>query len=234
MMSIAAFQEKCAARNIQAEILTAQQWNIAACKSCGICFQKGYCQQEQYDGLGKLKEKLLCADCIVLASPVYAGTVSGDMKILIDRLAAWLHTMPLIGKTAVVLSTSDSNHGQGAVSYMRQIIETMGAVLLCQKNVFIHYGDVLLGDSDGMRHVLEEIAEKMKFGMEKAVKPTAAQEDYFQMQLRQYERFRQFGKKYPAYCIAEEQIWEQQGYFEADSMMELIERKRKDNGKMLV
>ena len=156
------------------------------------------------------------------------------MKILIDRLSGWLHTMPLIGKTAVVLSTADSNHGDGAVSYMRQIIETMGAVVLCQKNVFIHYGPVLLGDLNGMNPVLQEIAEKMKFGMENPVKPTAAQEDYFKMQSRLYEQFRQFGKKYPAFRIAEEQIWEQQGYFKTASMAELIERKRKNYGKVLV
>lgn len=233
-MSMEALRAQCSDTVIQTEILTANQWHVEACQSCNICFQEGRCVQEQRDGLGKIKEKLLRADCIIFASPVYAGTVSGDMKILIDRLSGWLHTMPLIGKTAVVLSTADSNHGDGAVLYMRQIIETMGAVVLCQKNVFIHYGPVRLGDLNGMKPVLQEIAEKMKFGMENPVKPTAAQEDYFKMQSRLYERFRQFGKKYPAFRIAEEQIWEQQGYFETASMAELIERKRKNYGKVLV
>lgn len=234
MMSLEALQSLCPDIIIQTEILTADQWCIAACKSCGMCFQRGWCIQEKQDDIGKLKEKMLCADLIIMASPVYAGTVSGDTKILIDRLSSWLHTMPLIGKNAVVLSTADSNHGEGAVSYMRQILEYMGAVVLCQKNAFIHYGEVLLGNPNSMKPTLEEIAKTVKLSMEKPVMPTAVQEDYFKMQSRRYERYRQFGKKYPAFRIAEEQIWEQQGYFEAASMAELVERKEKNHGEMLV
>ncbi len=234
MMSLEALQMQCPNTVIQTEILTADKWHIAPCKSCGTCFQKGYCAQETQDGLLQIKEKMLRADLIILASPVYAGTVSGDMKILIDRLSCWLHTMPLIGKNAVVLSTADSNHGEGAVLYLCHIMETMGAVVLCKKNAFTHYGPVLLGDLGSMKPVLEEISTMIKLGMEKPVKPTAVQENYFKMQSGIYKRFHQFGKKYPAFRIAEEQIWEQQGYFEASSMAELIERKRKNYGKMLV
>lgn len=234
MMSLEAIQLQCPDIIIQTEILTADQWHIAACKSCGICFQKGQCIQEQQDDMGMIKEKMLCADLIIMASPVYAGTVSGDTKILIDRLSCWLHTMPLIGKNAIVLSTADSNHGEGAVSYMRRICEYMGAVVLCQKNAFIHYGTVLLGEPDSIKPVLEEISKTVKLNMEKPMMPTAEQEDYFRMQSRLYGRYRQFGKNYPAFRITEERIWEQQGYFEAASMAELIERKGKNHGKMLV
>lgn len=234
MLSLETLQIQCPEIIIQTEILTADQWRIAACKSCGICFQSGRCIQEQQDDIGKIKEKMLCADLIIMASPVYAGTVSGDMKILIDRLSSWLHTMPLIGKNTVVLSTADSNHGEGAISYMRQILEYMGAVVLCQKNAFIHYGPIRLGDSNSMKPVLEEISKLVKYSMDKPVMPTAGQEDYFKMQSRLYERYRQFGQKYPAFRVAEEQIWEQQGYFDAASMAELVEKRRKNHGKMLV
>lgn len=234
MMSLNALQMHCPDITFQIEILTADQWHIAACKSCGICFQKGFCVQEQQDDIGRIKEKMRSAELIIMASPVYAGTVSGDTKILIDRLSGWLHTMPLIGKNAVVLSTADSNHGDGAISYMRQILEYMGAVVLCQENAFIHYGTVLLNEPDSMKPVLDEISKTVLLSMEKPAMPTEAQEDYFRMQSRRYEHYRQFGKKYPVFRIAEEQIWEQQGYFEAESMAELIKRKEKNHGKTLV
>lgn len=233
-MCLDALQQNCPDISIQTEILTADQWHIAGCRSCGICFQKGLCVQEQQDDIGKIKEKMLTADLIILASPVYAGTVSGDTKILIDRLSIWLHTMPLIGKNAVVLSTADSNHGDGAISYMRQILEYMGAVVLSQKNAFIHYGPALLGEPGSMKPVLDEITNTVLLSMEKTAMPTDAQEEYFKIQSRRYERYRQFGKKYPAYRIAEEQIWEQQGYFEVKSMAELIEREGIKHDKILV
>lgn len=83
---------------LRVEILTADEWNIGACRSCSSCFQRGNCPSDRLDNMPEIKRKLLECDGLILASPVYAGTVSGDMKILIDRLSGWLHTMPLIGK----------------------------------------------------------------------------------------------------------------------------------------
>lgn len=212
---------------LEVEIITADLWNLGACLSCSRCFREGRCPQDSLDRGKQLKEKILLADCIAFASPVYAGTVSGDMKILIDRLSYWLHTMPLIGKSALVLSTADSNHGDGAISYMGEIIQKMGAIIICSRNVYMHTGEMHLENPQSMKPLLTEITEQVERDIKGEFLPTREQEQYFQMQLLRYKKYREFGKKYPELRIAEEKTWDGQGYFKAASMAEIVKEKRK-------
>lgn len=48
-----------------------------ACKKSGVCFQN--------DAMAQLLDKIIAADVIVLATPVYFYTMDGQMKTLIDR-----------------------------------------------------------------------------------------------------------------------------------------------------
>ncbi|MGM9528793.1 MAG: flavodoxin family protein [Phascolarctobacterium sp.] len=56
-----------------------------ACKTTGQCFQK--------DDANEIIAKMLAADVIVLATPVYFYSMSGQMKTLIDRsVSKWTET----------------------------------------------------------------------------------------------------------------------------------------------
>lgn len=213
------------------ELLTADQWHINPCVSCGQCFAAGSCPQDQQDQMGLLKKKLLSADCIFFASPVYAGAVSGDMKLLIDRLAYWLHTMPLIGKSSLLLSTADSNHGDSAISYMKEIAERLGAVPIDWQNAFTGWGSVLLNQEETMAPVLRRIAKNLSQSATGKLTPTPIQEQYFKAQTHLYEAYRTLGENYPGLSISEARIWEAQGYFDSPSMAEIIKKKTLQNGE---
>ena len=61
--------------------------NIAGCKACEACSHNGgYCSQK--DDMEKVYEAYLWADVIVFASPMFWGTISGQLKTVIDRLYA--------------------------------------------------------------------------------------------------------------------------------------------------
>ncbi len=210
---IAAAQKQCGRDKISAEILTSDKWGIAACSSCGICFRQGYCPQDEKDGMKSIREKLLLSDGILFASPVYAGAVSGDMKQLIDRLSFWLHTMPLIGKTSVLLSTADSNHGDGAISYMKQITEKMGAVTAASQNIFVNTGRIRLTDEYSLQPLLFEIAAQLCRGFKGELQPAKEQENYFAMQLKRMQGLRTLWREYGCLRSGEEAMWEKQGYF---------------------
>lgn len=72
-----------------------------ACESCqrngGICVQK--------DDMQIVSEAFLWADVVVFASPQYWGTVTGQLKIVIDRLYAVLFGHP-VRKQFVVIMTA--------------------------------------------------------------------------------------------------------------------------------
>jgi len=60
--------------------------DIHFCTGCGACFRKGGCSQK--DDMAGLLEKMVQAEVIVMATPVYFYTMSAQMKMFIDRTCA--------------------------------------------------------------------------------------------------------------------------------------------------
>ena len=57
--------------------------NIHYCTGCGVCNRTHRCVQK--DDMAEILDKMVAADVIVLATPVYFYTMDGQMKTLIDR-----------------------------------------------------------------------------------------------------------------------------------------------------
>lgn len=53
------------------------------CQECGGCDETGVCVLE--DGMKAVYDKLLYADRLVIASPIYFGNVTAQLKAMIDR-----------------------------------------------------------------------------------------------------------------------------------------------------
>ncbi len=66
------------------EKIRCSELTIHYCRGCGVCNapDKGCLQKDDMDGV---LEKMLAADVIVMATPVYFYTLCGQMKTLIDR-----------------------------------------------------------------------------------------------------------------------------------------------------
>ena len=60
---------------------------IRSCKACEACSRNGgFCSQK--DDMEQIYEAYLWADVIMFASPMYWGTISGQLKVVVDRLYA--------------------------------------------------------------------------------------------------------------------------------------------------
>ena len=57
--------------------------HINFCKGCGVCNNTHKCIQQ--DDMAEILDKMVNADVIVMATPVYFYTMNGQMKTLIDR-----------------------------------------------------------------------------------------------------------------------------------------------------
>lgn len=71
-----------AAYNIAEKIYVHHQV-IGTCRACYVCKTAGTCVQK--DDMPSILEKMIAADVIVLATPVYFYMMNGQLKILIDR-----------------------------------------------------------------------------------------------------------------------------------------------------
>lgn len=68
--------------NTVEKIFLAQK-HIGYCRGCGICNTTHQCPQK--DDMAEILDKMVKADVIVLATPVYFYSMDGQMKTFIDR-----------------------------------------------------------------------------------------------------------------------------------------------------
>jgi multimeric flavodoxin WrbA len=80
------FLKGAAASGHMAEKVFLGDVDLHFCTGCGACFRKARCPQK--DDMPGLLAKMIEAEVIVMATPVYFYTMSAQMKMLIDRTCA--------------------------------------------------------------------------------------------------------------------------------------------------
>ena len=80
------FLEGAKASGHDVEKIFLKDKNINYCTGCGSCSMGKSCPQK--DDMPEILEKMIAADVIVMATPVYFYTMCGQMKTLIDRTCA--------------------------------------------------------------------------------------------------------------------------------------------------
>ena len=74
----------------EVEKIRVAEKNVAPCKGCYYCKRSGG-QCVSKDDMGEIVQKMIDADVLVLASPVYFYSVDAQLKAVIDRtVARWL------------------------------------------------------------------------------------------------------------------------------------------------
>lgn len=80
------FRKGAEAAGHMVEKIRLQEKKINYCLACYGCRETGKCVQK--DDANEIIEKMQAADVIVLATPVYFYSMSGQMKTIIDRAVA--------------------------------------------------------------------------------------------------------------------------------------------------
>lgn len=97
---------------------------IVPCTACESCSLDGTCIFA--DDFSAAYDRILDADGLVLASPVYVDNVSGQMKVFIDRLADTIHYQTLAGKYGCSLATTQVSGGDAVVGYLNHVLNYLG------------------------------------------------------------------------------------------------------------
>lgn len=93
----------------QTEKIFLRDKTINYCTGCGTCFNMGEgCPQK--DDMEEILEKMIAADAIVMATPVYFYTMNGQMKTLIDRTCS--HYMEISDKDFYFIATAANDSKQ--------------------------------------------------------------------------------------------------------------------------
>ena len=68
----------------EVDFITLKDKQISFCKGCLACQKTGKCVIK--DDVAKIMDKVIDSDIVVWATPIYYYEMSGQMKVLIDRL----------------------------------------------------------------------------------------------------------------------------------------------------
>ena len=107
--------------------------NIHGCLGCNGCQRNGgTCVQK--DDMQEIYQKILAADVVVLASPIYYYTWTAQLKTVIDRTYAMLSTMR--NKTFYMISTCMSPDE----SWCKVMIDSFRTYLGCYDETVVEGG----------------------------------------------------------------------------------------------
>lgn len=92
---------------------------IGFCKACYVCKTNGVCIQN--DDMAAILRKIVSADIIVMATPVYYYGMNGQMKTLIDRTLPRYYTDKISGKDFyfIVAAAEEKNTMERTIDGLR-------------------------------------------------------------------------------------------------------------------
>ncbi|TGE36943.1 flavodoxin family protein [Desulfosporosinus fructosivorans] len=81
------------------ELVYLNDLNINPCQGCNACSAKGICIIK--DDILKLQEKLIQADRVILAAPIFFMGVNGQTKVMIDRMQTFWARKYLLNQSLI-------------------------------------------------------------------------------------------------------------------------------------
>jgi multimeric flavodoxin WrbA len=118
--------EEAKAEGAKNETIVLAGTNVLPCLACDTCHRKGRCPQK--DEFESIKEKILEADGIVLASPNYIYSVSAQLKAFMDRCCGVVHCMGFEGKYGASVITSGGGDEEPIAQFMNHFLITTGVI----------------------------------------------------------------------------------------------------------
>lgn len=115
-----------ASEGADTEIVDVADLKIMPCTGCESCTLTGTCVYQ--DDVSGILTRMTHADGIVLGSPVYVDNVTGQLKILVDRLADAIHYQVLTGKYGCAVATTHTSGGDEVVAYLNHVLNYLGVI----------------------------------------------------------------------------------------------------------
>ncbi len=134
--------------------------DIRPCDGCDFCRQGGDCLV--LDDMQKIYPRLLAADAIVLASPIYWFTYSAQLKIFIDRwYAAWNAQNSLFEQKSfgVILTYGDTDLDTSGGINAVHTLETMFRFLGVKHVEWVHGSLSEIGDAQKNPELMQKAYE---------------------------------------------------------------------------
>lgn len=126
MAMVQSFKQGAESNGHEVEVVTVGTMKINGCIACEYCHSKGNGECIQKDDMQKVYDAVKDADVIVIASPVYYWSFSGQMQSTITRFYA-MGKPSKAKKYAMILSSGSNGVYNALVSQFNDIVDYFGA-----------------------------------------------------------------------------------------------------------
>jgi multimeric flavodoxin WrbA len=183
------------------------------CIGCNNCFFKGeeFCPFQKY--VTPIKDAILNAELIILASPVHLFHITGQMKTLLDHFGfQFMNHRPnklMFSKTALVVSTAAGMGMKTALKDMIGSLEYWGISRIYKFGFAVQASDwneITEKNRQKIERIIKKISNKILLKKNKKVKPSCKVKGLFYI-------FRMLHKK--SYLIPyDTNYWKSQGWLD--------------------
>ncbi len=127
------------------ELINLATADIEPCVACDICKATGECAI--YDDIRGITEKLIESDGMIIGSPVYFGSVTAQLKMLIDRSRPLRGSFKLRDKVGGALAVGGSHNGgqESTISVIHDFLLIQDAIVVGDGAPKAHYGGTGVG-----------------------------------------------------------------------------------------
>lgn len=107
--------------NIDFEYIFLKDVNLKECRGCGLCLEKGeeFCPIE--DDRAEIFAKMIEADGVIFATPVYSLQVTAQLKKMLDRLAYVFHRPCFFHKSFMPVVTQGIYGMESVLKYLDEV-----------------------------------------------------------------------------------------------------------------
>jgi len=183
------------------------------CIGCNNCFVKGeeYCPSQKY--VTPVKEAILNAELIILASPVYLFHITGQMKVFFDHFGfQFMNHRPnksMFSKTALVVSIAAGAGMGSAIKDMAGNLRYWGISTIYKFGFAVfasNWDEITEKNKQKMYRKIKEISNKIMLGTNKKNRPNCIIKGLFYI-------FRMLHKK--SYLLPyDKEHWKSQGWLD--------------------
>ncbi len=129
------------------DIINLGSLNIEPCVGCDICKAMGECGIT--DDIKEILEIMMESDGMIIGSPVYFGSVTSQLKILIDRSRPLRGSFRLKNKVCGAIAVGGSRNGgqESTISVIHDFLLIHDAIIVGDGAPMAHYGGTGVGDT---------------------------------------------------------------------------------------